>query len=280
MKKINVISVDLDGTLLDDDRLLSVRNRKALLGATGKGIQVVVSTGSPYWLIPFELLKGIPIDYAITANGSAVYDMRTGRCIYEQTIPYELVIEINDLLHCKNIHADFFIDGCGYTTKKSRELISHLEVSPSRKKYLSQNRHWIEDIEDVLTKESKQIQKITLNFMRDTNGELVDYEEMRSWLLQRPELYITTGVKNNLEITRAGVSKAVACEWLIQKLDLRMSAVVAFGDSLNDKEILEKVGLGVAMENAMPEVKQYASMVTATNNEDGVAIWIEDHIGI
>ena len=66
---IKLISLDLDGTLLDTERRLPDRNRRAIQSATQKGIEVIISTGSPYGLMPHDDLRGLNISYAITANG-------------------------------------------------------------------------------------------------------------------------------------------------------------------------------------------------------------------
>ena len=277
---IKLISLDLDGTLLNSERRLTERNRKALNRATENGVELCVSTGSPYYLIPKDELTGVNIRYAITANGSALYDYQTDKCLYEEGMPNELSKEIIKKLMIYDVHIDCFIDGRGYTSFECMKKVSRLRVSESRKKYLRTNRCIVEDLLDLLKPSDVNIQKITLNFCVDGAGHLVDYNEIYNWLSAQNELCITTGVKDNLEITYKSVDKGNMMERLLEIMQISKDEVVAFGDSLNDQSILQKVGTGVVMGNAMEVLKETARFITSSNDEDGVAVWLEREMEI
>ena len=91
---IKLISLDLDGTLLNTERRMPERKRSAIQLATQKDIEIIISTGSPYELMPHDDLRGLNISYAITANGSAIYEYKTGKCIYEDSIDTKTIIPI------------------------------------------------------------------------------------------------------------------------------------------------------------------------------------------
>ena len=90
LKKIKLISLDLDGTLLNSERKIPEENRKSVQQAKERGIKIIVSSGSPYDLMPHEELKDLGISYAITANGSAVYEYPGRKCIYEESMDIEI----------------------------------------------------------------------------------------------------------------------------------------------------------------------------------------------
>ncbi|MDD6193878.1 MAG: Cof-type HAD-IIB family hydrolase [Lachnospiraceae bacterium] len=275
MGRIKLISLDLDGTLLDSRRRLSERNRSALQRAKEHGMIIVISTGSPYQLIPFKLFYGIEIDYAITANGGALYDYQSGCCIFEETIPYTVANDVMSFLAKHDVHTDYFVDGKGYTPRKCKEIIEKLRVPESRKVYLQSNRTWVDNMNEIVTEHSNQIQKITINFYQDSNGQLVEYEEVKNWFVRKKELNMTTGVKDNLEITRSNVDKGMALDRLSDILNIDMESIMAFGDSLNDLSVIEKAGIGIAMGNSMEDIFCKADIIAGTNDEDGVAIEIE-----
>lgn len=115
MKDIKLVALDLDGTLFDNSSRISERNLTAIRSITDKGIHVVISTGRPFEGIPFDQIKGTGINYAITANGSGIYEISTGKCLYENAMDEELVTPILNFLLTRDIHMDAFIGGKGYT---------------------------------------------------------------------------------------------------------------------------------------------------------------------
>ena len=98
MKDIKLVALDLDGTLFDNSSRISKRNLTAIRSITDKGIHVVISTGRPFEGIPFDQIKGTGINYAITANGSGIYEISTGKCLYENAMDEELVTPILNFL--------------------------------------------------------------------------------------------------------------------------------------------------------------------------------------
>ena len=80
------------------------------------------------------------------------------------------------------------------------------------------------------------------------------------------------------EITNENVNKWEAIKFLIEKLDIKPEEVMAIGDNMNDKEMLENAGLGIAMGNAAPYIKEFANDVTLDNDNSGVAKAIEKYI--
>ena len=80
MNAIKLIALDLDGTLFNNQSQISAHNIDTIKKATEAGTTVVISTGRPYSGLPFEQLKGSGIRYAITTNGSAIYEIESGKC--------------------------------------------------------------------------------------------------------------------------------------------------------------------------------------------------------
>lgn len=278
---VRLISLDLDGTLLDSQRKIPDRNRKALQEAKEKGIEIVIATGSPYGLMPHEDLKGIDISYAITANGSAVYEYETGKCIYEKSIATEDIIPILEFLLSKDMHIDMFMGGKAYCPSHTRKTVEKLAVPQSRKDYiLKNNRMWLDDVIPYIHKHQLTMQKITMNFYPDETGEMVDREAVQAYLKDCDDLKLVSGGWKNLEITRADANKGDALRWLCEYLDIAITDTVAMGDSLNDLDIIQAAGVGVAMKNAMPELLDAADYVTGSNDECGVAEYIENIIGL
>ena len=278
MKDIKLVALDLDGTLFDNSSRISKRNLTAIRSITDKGIHVVISTGRPFEGIPFDQIKGTGINYAITANGSGIYEISTGKCLYENAMDEELVTQILNFLLKRDIHMDAFIGGKGYTPVQCVETAQKLTVPSSIKNYIITTRTRLDNILQFIHENQLKVQKMTLNFYPAADGTLIDRETVRKFLVSNPSITTVCGGYNNLEFTRADANKGVGLRKLAEILGVNPDATMAIGDTENDLAIIEAAGIGVAMGNATDAVKARADYVTTTNTKDGVAAAIEHFI--
>lgn len=278
MKDIKLVALDLDGTLFDNSSRISERNLTAIRSITDKGIHVVISTGRPFEGIPFDQIKGTGINYAITANGSGIYEISTGKCLYENAMDEELVTPILNFLLTRDIHMDAFIGGKGYTPVQCVETAQKLTVPSSIKNYIITTRTRLDNILQFIHENQLKVQKMTLNFYPAADGTLIDRETVRKFLVSNPSITTVCGGYNNLEFTRADTNKGVGLRKLAEILGVNPDATMAIGDTENDLAIIEAAGIGVAMGNATDAVKARADYVTTTNTKDGVAAAIEHFI--
>ena len=278
MKDIKLVALDLDGTLFDNSSRISERNLTAIRSITDKGIHVVISTGRPFEGLPFDQIKGTGINYAITANGSGIYEISTGKCLYENAMDEELVTPILNFLLTRDIHMDAFIGGKGYTPIQCVETAQKLTVPSSIKNYIITTRTRLDNILQFIHENQLKVQKMTLNFYPAADGTLIDRETVRKFLVSNPSITTVCGGYNNLEFTRADANKGVGLRKLAEILGVNPDATMAIGDTENDLAIIEAAGIGVAMGNATDAVKARADYVTTTNTKDGVAAAIEHFI--
>lgn len=278
MKDIKLVALDLDGTLFDNSSHISERNLTAIRSITDKGIHVVISTGRPFEGIPFDQIKGTGINYAITANGSGIYEISTGKCLYENAMDEELVTPILNFLLTRDIHMDAFIGGKGYTPVQCVETAQKLTVPSSIKNYIITTRTRLDNILQFIHENQLKVQKMTLNFYPAADGTLIDRETVRKFLVSNPSITTVCGGYNNLEFTRADANKGVGLRKLAEILGVNPDATMAIGDTENDLAIIEAASIGVAMGNATDAVKARADYVTTTNTKDGVAAAIEHFI--
>lgn len=271
MNEIKLIALDLDGTLFDNKGIISAENIDAIKKATASGIHVVISTGRPLMGIPLEQIRGTGIQYAITTNGSAIYDIITGECLFENPLDDKVVFPIIRFLLTKDIHMDAFCAGKGYTPEKCRPAAMAIEAPESLKKYILNTRLVVPDLISHIRSNHLHIQKMTLNFHPDQDGTLIDREEVRRFLISNPDITVVCGGYNNLEFSKKGVDKGLALLELARILDVSFEQTMAIGDTENDLAIIRTAALGVAMGNATDEVKAQADFITLSNTENGVA---------
>lgn len=276
MNHIQLVALDLDGTLFNNQGQITPNNREAIQKALDNGIQVVISTGRPLAGIPMEQIEKTGIRYAITTNGSGVYELATKKCIYENGMEEEIILPILEFLNTKDIHMDAFINGGAYSSEKCRAAAEKLDIPPSLKHYIINTRVRVPDLTDYIRQNHLRVQKMTLNFYPNGDGTFKDRESVKEFLLANPQIQCVSGGYNNLEFTRAGVTKGTGLLELTHFLGLLPENTMAIGDTENDIAILTAAGIGVAMGNATDDVKTVSSYITSSNEEDGVAKAIYD----
>lgn len=270
MNAVKLIALDLDGTLFNSQSQISAHNIDTIKKANEAGATVVISTGRPYSGLPFEQLKGSGIRFAITTNGSAIYEIESGKCLFEEAMDEEIILPILDFLLTKDIHMDAFIGGKGYTPVQCVAAGQKLANPPALKHYILNTRVRVDNLPLFIHENQLKVQKMTLNFYPEGDG-FKDREEVRKYLESNPAVTTVSGGYNNLEFTRADVNKGVGLQKMAQLLDIPVAQTMAVGDTENDLAIIRAAGVGVAMGNATAAVKSAADYITTSNDEDGVA---------
>lgn len=270
MNTVKLIALDLDGTLFNSQSQISAHNIDTIKKANETGATVVISTGRPYSGLPFEQLKGSGIRFAITTNGSAIYEIESGKCLFEEAMDEDIILPILDFLLTNDIHMDAFIGGKGYTPVQCVAAGQKLANPPALKHYILNTRVRVDNLPLFIHENQLKVQKMTLNFYPE--GDVFkDREEVRKYLESNPAVTTVSGGYNNLEFTRADVNKGVGLQKMAQLLDIPVAQTMAVGDTENDLAIIRAAGVGVAMGNATAAVKSAADYITTSNDEDGVA---------
>ena len=278
MTDIKLVALDLDGTLFNSKGIITEKTKEEIKRITDQGVHVVISTGRPYNGVPFEQLKGTGIDYAITTNGAAIYQISTNQCIYESCMDFSITGPIIQFLLSKEIHIDTYIDGEGFTPVRCRQNLDRLPLADSMKAYIRATRTPVDDLYSYVRDCGKNVQKMTLNFYPQPDGTRLHREEVRIYLESNPAIEAVCGGFSNLEFSKAGVNKGEGLLHLAELLSVPADQTMAIGDSGNDYAILNAAGIGVAMSNASDDIKEVADYITTSNEEDGVAAAIAHFI--
>ena len=270
MTPIQLVALDLDGTLFNHDGIITEKTKNEIKRITKQGVHVVISTGRPYNGVPFAQIQDTGIDYAITTNGAAIYRISTNECLYENCMEFSLVEPILTFLLEKKIHIDLYINGKGFTPRYCRENLHKLNVPPSLKEYILATRTPVDDLLSYVKNSGENVQKMTLNFYPQPDGTALHRNEVYDFLMKNKEITCVCGGFNNLEFSKAGVTKGKGLLYLANILSVPMETTMAIGDAENDISILQTAQIGVAMGNAVSEVKKIADYITTSYNEDGV----------
>lgn len=270
---IRLIAIDMDGTLLDDEKRLSERNRAALKACLDRGIYIVPATGRPAGGIP-EAVCSIPgIRYGILTNGAKVADLETGKIIAEAQIGWEQAVQVLEFLSQFPAAYDPYIGGRGKMEGRFRDHLDRYGLPPAMQKLVLSTRDQVEDEIALVRDGQLSVEKINV-FTADRKLRAILWERLEGF----EGLAVTSSLEYNLEINAAAATKGNGLLCLAEYLGLKPEQTMAFGDGSNDLSMIQAAGLGVAMENAMEILKQQADYITGSNQEDGVASAIEHFI--
>ena len=267
MPDIRLITLDLDGTLLNSKKELSPENAAALQWAADQGIEIVPTTGRFYGGMP-EVIRNLPyLHYAITINGAQVYDVLNDVGIAKAEIPVQRAVELMAWLDQFPVIYDCFMDNWGWMTRSLQEKADEFAPNEHYAKMLKELRTPVDELKVFLTERGHDIQKSQF-FAKDMDLRARLMEEIPQ---RFPGLIVSSAVVNNVEINDRNAHKGNAIRQLARHLGLEMRQVLAFGDGSNDITMLQEAGIGVCMENGLDSVKAVADYITDSCDKDGVA---------
>lgn len=264
---IRLIALDLDGTLLTDDKSILPDTAKALEKAQARGIYVVPATGRPFSGIPENVLELTGLQYLIASNGAVTYDLKKGTVLRKELLSQEQVHRAFSLLDRPEVLVEVFIDGRGYHEEATgRSLMAQFRGTPMEN-YLAGSRTIVEDLLGFVFSHESEVENISVLYPDTTH-----LEQSLTELSTLTDVSIVRSTPRVLEIGAQNADKGKALTALAQSLGLQKEELIVFGDSNNDFGLFEVAGLAVAMENATPELKALSHQITKSNEEDGIAI--------
>ncbi|MBD7913576.1 sugar-phosphatase [Clostridium sp. Sa3CUN1] len=263
-----LVAIDMDGTLLREDKTISERTKKAIQSAREKDVTVVLATGRPIEGVSRyleELNMYTDKDYVLSYNGALV----------QKTLNKDVIGKIaltgEDLHYLKKLSDELKVNIHAFSETKGL-------ITPKNSKYTeveaSINNIDIHEINFDTISKDEVIVKIMMIDEPEILGPAIEKlpkEVFEKYTVVRSTPYF-------LEFLNKEVNKGVGVEMLAKHLGIKQEEVITFGDAGNDLHMIEYAGLGVAMANAFDEVKEAANYITDSNENDGVAKAIEKFI--
>ena len=272
--KPKLIALDLDGTLLTDDKRITPRCYAALRQAAEQGHYVVPATGRALHALP-DVVKALPfVRYAITINGACVSNADTGEKLLRCEIERDRALDIMAYSRRYDCMYDCYWDDAGWTERAFLERIDYYNRDEAVRRLILQTRRPVDDLISKVRREMQTVQKVQLCFHAVAERDSAWPEIAEAF----PDIAVTASFSNNLELNHKSATKGNALLLLADRLGIPRSDTVAFGDSSNDLSMLRAAGVGVAMGNASDAVKAVCGAVTESNENDGVAVWLERHV--
>lgn len=272
-RKLALAAFDLDGTLLDDKKNIPPENLRLLRRAADEGVLLVPATGRIPDGMPAELMR-LPIRYGVLVNGAMLYDFERRETIARAEIPNARALEIIDYMDTLPISYDSYYHGWGYIDREKLARVEEYVFDPGILRLVHTLRTPVDNLRRYLRDDGDSVQKLQMYFRPETFP--LREQLLRELPARWPDLSVTSSLPMNIELNAAAANKGDALLTLCALLGIDPAETVAFGDGSNDCSMLRAAGLGVAMANAVEDVKAAADLVTVSNNEAGVAKVLED----
>ncbi|MBC2270608.1 Cof-type HAD-IIB family hydrolase [Listeria welshimeri] len=265
------IILDIDGTLLNDDKKISPETKKALITAQQNGVKLILASGRPttgmhLYAEQLEMKKyhGLLVSY----NGAKVVDCQTKEELFNQTL----------------------------TIAEGKAVLEHMKQFEVKVMIDKDDYMYVNNVYDCyITYKDEEINIIQYE-SRGGNFKLCEKEDLAAFLDYRINKILTAGdpgymqknyqsmmapFKNTLncvftadfyfEFTAKNIDKAKALDTVLTPMGIHAENIIAFGDGHNDITMVKYAGTGIAMDNAVPELKAVANSITLSNNKDGIA---------
>lgn len=266
--KYKILALDIDGTVVTSDKKISKRTHDILYSFQKKGGIVLLASGRPEASMR-HVARELELDkfggYMLSYNGGKIIQCGTNQVICQTLFPTAYIPEIMDIIREEPVGINTYLNDKivashnvnDYTYIESRITGMEMEI-----------------LEDFNTMTQYDINKLLLH------GDPAVILKLEQKLSQKYQgkLGIFKSEPFFLEIVPQGIDKAASIDRLLNLLGLQKEECIACGDGFNDVSMIQYAGLGVAMANAAPIVKQYANYITLTNDQDGVAFVVDKFI--
>ncbi|EPN3663309.1 sugar-phosphatase [Enterococcus hirae] len=266
---IKLVAIDIDGTLLNEKREITADVKEAIAQAVAKGVAIVLCTGRPLPGVQ-EQLNELDLfqenDYVITYNGALVQQTKSGKIIARHGLTHEEYLEIEVMARRVGSHLHSIDDQAIYTSNRD---ISAYTIHEASLVHMPLKYRTPEEMTPDIN---------LVKMMMIDEPDILDAAIARLPQTFREKYTTVKSAPYYFEVLNKEASKGAAVANLAQHLGIDQDEIMAIGDNENDLSMIEYAGLGVAMGNAVPLVKEAANVVTKTNEEHGVAEAIKTYV--
>ena len=279
-----LIAIDIDGTLINSYGEITNENKNAVKKANEAGINVILASGRNYATIQ-NFSNDLNLNkYAICGNGSSIYDIKNNKVIYEKTLSKEKVLDIIKICEENSIYYNIYTESSILTQKLNYNTLvyynENLKKQDGKKTYINIIENLYKYVKEseidkylkvTICDDSQVIFKNILKTLKNIKEiDVLDVEHMSRKIIKTGSTEIKVEYFYT-EVTAENTDKWNAIKFLAKELGIENKEVLTIGDNINDKTMIENAGLGIAMGNSNPSIKEVADCVVNDNDSSGVA---------
>lgn len=285
-----LVAIDLDGTMLNSHGIVTQRTKNAIKRAKENGSEVIIASGRPIDSIKTIAKEIESKKYFIAGNGAIVYDIKKDEIIYNNFLKKDKILEIIKICEENSISYNVYTDRTILAKALKYNVLyyhkENLKKEENKKTSISIIKNMYEYVKDMkeenflkmtICDDNKFIFNSIIKKIKNIQGiDILEVSHMSRKTIKQgteevPVEYYYT------EITAENVDKWTALEFLLSKINIKKEELIAIGDNINDEQMIEHAGLGVAMKGSTPVITKKAQIIAETNDDDGVAKILEEY---
>lgn len=278
-----LVTVDLDGTLLNSYGDVTEYTKQVINKVQNKGVEIMIASGRPIDSIKTIAEEINSTKYFIAGNGAIIYDIKNDKIIYEKYIPRTKVLEIAKVCEENNISYNIYTEESIITQdlkynvlyyykenlKKDANKITTIIKVDNILEYVKKEEN-LKCLKITVCDENQTIFRSIIRRLRAIeNIDVMDVSHMSRKVFKHGTEDITIEYFYT-EISSTQVNKWQAIKYLLPILEISPEEVIGIGDNINDKQMIENAGLGVCMGQSTPVIKEISDKITDSNIDDGV----------
>ena len=279
-----LVAIDLDGTMLNQYGIITEKTKKAISKAQEKGVEVMIASGRAITSVKRFSKEINSNKYFISGNGAITYDIKNNKILYENILSKTKALKIIKICEENSIYYNVYTENgiiaknLSYNTlyyykdnlTKPDENRTHINIVENVYDYFEQREEKILKI--MICDEHKTVFNSIVRKLKELSEiEVLEVSHMSRKIIKQGTDEIALEYFYT-EVSAKDVDKWNALEEIIGLMNISKEEVVTIVDNANDLKMITNAGLGVAMGESAPYVKQSADIIAPTNDEDGVAI--------
>ena len=285
-----LVVIDLDGTMLNEYGKISENTKETIKKVQEKGIEVVIASGRPIDSTKHFAKEIQSEKFCISGNGAIIYDIAKDEIIYENTLKKQKVLDIIKICEENSIYYNVYTEKEIITKNLQYNTLFYYKENVNKDELEKTHINIVENVYEYIFARDERIVKVTICDENQAifNSILRKIKEIDEIQVLDVSHMSKKTIKNGVdevdveyfytEISAKNVDKWNAIEVLKEKFYINNEQIMAIGDNINDKNMIVNAGLGVAMGQSTPIVKEIANYVTNSNVEEGVVMALEECI--
>ncbi len=285
-----LIAIDLDGTMLNKYGIITQNTKDIIKKVQEKGIEVIIASGRTINSVKNFSKEINSENYFISGNGAITYDIKNDKILYENVLSKNKAQQVIKICEENSIYYSVYTENGIITKNLNYNTLYYYKENLNKEEKEKTHINIVQDVYNYIEEKDEKILKIMIcdnnqlvfksilkKIKEITDIEILDVSHMSRKLIKQGTEEIALEYFYT-EITSKNVDKWNALEMLIEMLNITKDEVITIGDNANDVKMIQNAGLGVAMGESAPYIKEQANIVTESNDNDGVAKILQQYL--
>ena len=285
-----LIAIDLDGTMLNKYGIITQNTKDVIKKVQEKGIEVIIASGRTINSVKNFSKEINSENYFISGNGAITYDIKNDKILYENVLSKNKAQQVIKICEENSIYYSVYTENGIITKNLNYNTLYYYKENLNKEEKEKTHINIVQDVYNYIEEKDEKILKIMIcdnnqlvfksilkKIKEITDIEILDVSHMSRKLIKQGTEEIALEYFYT-EITSRNVDKWNALERLIEMLNITKEEVITIGDNANDIKMIRNAGLGVAMGESAPYIKEQANIVTESNDNDGVAKILQQYL--